>query len=482
MFGLDMVLINKVFYTGIAYCAAYLAIPAFFAEKTKSATSGISKDLGKLKGTDGFILGRGKNGVKKIQISYKYSKEGVCCIAPTGEGKTTALVEPQLLSDNFPKSSMVIHDTKGELYEHTAEYQRSIGRIPMQFEPLGEGKIKYNPLDFCENDTEIKQIANDILTNGSLATRLASGSGGMSGSDATWINMSVPLLTAALIHFKSLGIPYNNIPVAVRFLINTDAEVIEKTFGESSIDAVRENYNVFSMSIIKDKDGNVSDGGPLTSILTTLATNLTLFLNTDLEKNICSSDFTPKMLREKPIALYVKYDPMKANYLSPFIAVFYSQLLSKLMAYHTANTIPVEFILDEFQNLGKISNMVQVVSLCRYVDIPIMVFVQSLSRLYQIYGRDETASILNNLKTKCILPSLSDVDTMRYISELCGFTELQIQENNRVNKVKKKLFEYDEVRRIEDETCVIVAHNLKPLICKQYRYYDDGEMLLNRYM
>ena len=230
MFGLDMALINKAFYLGMAYCATYAAIPVFFNGKNKSATSGIAKDLGKLQGEDGFILGK-KNSRKRHQLSYKYSKEGVCCIAPTGEGKTAAECETQLLSNHFPKSSIVIHDTKGELYDHPADYQRKIGRIPMLFEPLGKkNKIRINPLDFCINNTEIRQMAVDILTNRTVAVRLASSSGGLSGGDATWINMSVPLLTASLIHYKSLGRPHNNIPAAVRFLINSDAEVIEDTF------------------------------------------------------------------------------------------------------------------------------------------------------------------------------------------------------------------------------------------------------------
>jgi type IV secretion system protein VirD4 len=173
------------------------------------------------------------------------------------------------------------------------------------------------------------------------------------------------------------------------------------------------------------------------SILSTLATNTTLFLDDAIAKTTTKSDFSFKMLREKPVSLYIKYNPMRSNYLSPFISVFYSQFLDKLMNCHFPGCMPVLFFLDEFQNLGKISNMVNVASLCRYADMPLILFVQSLSRMYDIYGMNETRSIINNLKTKLIFPSLSDLDTNRTVSELSGFTEVKKQKVTKVIQIKR---------------------------------------------
>ena len=88
---------------------------------------GGKKDMGRLTGTNGLILS------KKFQLTFKKTLEGVCVIAPTGEGKTTSIFLPNLLSDDLPKSSIIISDPKGELWNLTSKYQRSIGREPVLF-------------------------------------------------------------------------------------------------------------------------------------------------------------------------------------------------------------------------------------------------------------------------------------------------------------------------------------------------------------
>jgi type IV secretion system protein VirD4 len=459
--------IMRTFYAALGYIALDVALTTFLKGRGKKATSNFAKDLKQLKGTDGYIL------AKKQQLSYAKTKEGIIGIGPTGEGKSNS-VKDNLLSNKLPKSSFVINDLKGELWEQTSEYQRSIGRLPLLYEPLG-GKVQYNPLDFAENFSDVRQIATDVLTNGALAVRLNSSSGGgLSGSDATWINMAVPLLTASLLYHKDLGYPNDNISTAVKYLINNGPEQIVNDFSNSKNNQVKEQYNVFSMSIPAEET--------MGSILSTLATNTTLFLDDAIAKTTTKSDFSFKMLREKPVSLYIKYNPMRSNYLSPFISVFYSQFLDKLMNCHFPGCMPVLFFLDEFQNLGKISNMVNVASLCRYADMPLILFVQSLSRMYDIYGMNETRSIINNLKTKLIFPSLSDLDTNRTVSELSGFTEVKITEGNKSYTDKKKLLEHDEVRRLPSGKVLIIAHNLLPILADQLDWFLDDDMLLNRYI
>ena len=240
MNGLPMQDIMKAFYLAGGYCVATAAIKTYFNGKGKGATSSFAKDLKHLKGTDGFIL------AKKQQLSYKKTCEGICIVAPTGEGKSTALIYPNLLSNHFPKSSIIIHDAKGELYNDTKNYQESIGRKTILFEPLGR-KSHYNPLDFCNNLTEVRALASNILNNGSLALKLSSGS--TSGSnDATWINMCIPIFTSALLFVKDLHNSKSNIPGAIKLLINNDEDTITDIFSKSNNKDIKEQYNMFLAS------------------------------------------------------------------------------------------------------------------------------------------------------------------------------------------------------------------------------------------
>lgn len=423
-------------------------------KKVALATSKLGglKDMGKLLGNDGLILS------KEFQLNFKKVLEGVCCVAPTGEGKTTSITLPNLLSNDLPISSLVVADPKGEQYEICKDYQKSIGRAPILFEPLGNS-AKYNPLDHCKNFTEIRELATNLLQNGELAIQLATGK---SGGSSEWITMAIPLLTAALMENK-------NISEAVKFLINTPPLMLPETLGMSSNEDTIEQFNIFMSSASSPKT--------MSCIISTLLTSTQLFTDHDLINSTSKSDFSPTDLREKPIALFIKYDESKGNYLSPFLSVFYSQLINKIMY---KEGLPVLFLLDEFQNIGRLSNFAETVAVSRSKNIGFLVILQNLVKLYDIYGKNNTTTILNNLKTKCVLPSLSDYEAMTYISNLCDDKQYEgesITEGRKTHtQVVRKLFTPGEIRRIADDQILIVAHNKLPFLDAQNIYYSkNGE-------
>jgi len=426
-------------------------------KKNKLATSklGNKRDYKKLIGKNGLILS------KNFQLNFKKTLEGVSVVAPTGEGKTTSLFMPNLLSNDLPKSSLIIADPKGELYKTTSNYQQNIGRTPILFEPLGNN-AKYNPLEFCNSFTEVRELATNIIQNGGLALQMATG---RNGGSTEWENMTIPLFTAALLNSKSIS-------QAVKFLINTSPLEFPEILGNNENPDVREQFNIFMSSASSPKT--------MASITSTLLTNLQLFTDHNIIKTISTSTFIPEDFREKPTALYIKYDEVKSNYLAPFLSIFYTQLINKIMY---KEGLPVLFFLDEFQNIGRINNFEQIVAVCRSRKVGFLVCLQNLVKLYDIYGKNNATTILNNLKTKCILPSLTDLEALNYISNLCGDTEINTENTNGKNKsyskTTRKLFTLDEVRRIPDEKILIIAHNKLPLLNVQNTYYTQERYTKN---
>lgn len=436
----ELVLVQK--FLMLAMAIPLVEVGLTFKKNKKLATSkmGTIKEMGRLTGKDGCILS------KDFQLNFKKSLEGICVIAPTGEGKSTSITLPNLLSDDLPPCSIVIADPKGEQYEISAEYQRSIGREPILFEPLGN-HAKYNLLENCEGFTEVRELASNLIINGGT---------GKSGNE--WESMSIPLFTSALLNSK-------NISEALKLIINTSTGELRELLGENSNEDIAEQFKIFM----------ASSGSPKTmsSIMTTLLTNLQLFTDHKIINTTSKSDFKPTDLRKRPIALYIKYDVAKSNYLAPFLSVFYTQLINKIMY---AQGLPVLFILDEFQNIGKIKNFEEIVSVGRSEGLAFLVCIQNISKLYDVYGKNDTVTILNNLKTKCILPSLSDYEAMSYISNLCDDTEIDTRSitGDRVTngKTTRKLLSPGEIRRIEDDKVLIVAHNKNPFLDKQNIYYS----------
>ena len=432
-------------------CGVDLCLLAYKAlKKTKKlATSkmGGVKDMGRLIGIDGCVLS------KNFQLNFKKTLEGICVIAPTGEGKSTSITLPNLLSNSLPPCSIVIADPKGEQYGISAEYQRSIGREPILFEPLGN-YAKYNLLENCEGFTEIRELASNLIINGGS---------GKSGNE--WENMSIPLFTSALLNSS-------NISQALKLIINTPQLKLIEILGMNTNEDVKEQFKIFMASA----------GSPKTmaSIMSTLLTNLQLFTDHEIIRSTSKSDFKPIDLRNRPIALYIKYDVSKSKYLAPFLSVFYTQLIDKIMH---GKGLPVLFILDEFQNLGKINNFEETVSIGRSEGLAFLVCIQNISKVYEVYGKNNTTTILNNLKTKCVLPSLSDYDALQFLSNLCGETEIpteSISENKTSHsKTTRKLFTPDEIRRIEDDNILIIPHNKLPFLDNQNTYYTQKKYTEN---
>lgn len=86
-------------------------------------------------------------------------------------------------------------------------------------------------------------------------------------------------------------------------------------------------------------------------------------------------------------------------------------------------------------------------------------------------------SILNNCNNKIILPAISDINTLNWISELCGITEINIMQDNKNIKTKKQLFDISEVRRITTEKELIIIGNRQPILDDQNIYYKQFKYL-----
>lgn len=431
-------------------CGLIAGFKAYNENKNKLATSkyGNKRDLKRLLGDDGFIL------TKNYQLDFQNTLEHVLTLGPTGSKKTVGTYASNLLDDKFPTSSIVITDPSGELWDKTANYQKSIGRAPVRFSPLGNDAM-YDLLEQCKDDREVKKLAQNILINGDLTFRIDTGA---KLDGAEWMNMAQPLLTAALLYIKDKK---GTIGDAIELLIDNTEEELATVFL-SQKKSIQRQYKLFLLALESPKTAS--------SIKITLGTKAQLFFDETIDRNSRKTDFKASDLREKPIALYINYPEIEAGYLAPYLACFYTQFIDQLMRI---KGIPVIFFLEEMANIGHINNFSSIISVCRKRGMPFVCCLQSLTQLNQLYGEDNAMNILNNLKTKIILPGLSDLKALEYISKLCGNKEIMV--NN--SKTKKNLLDLDEVRRIEDDKAVIISQNKLPIIDDLNLYFKDNEYI-----
>lgn len=422
------------------------------------------KELKKILGNDGLQVS------KNIQLKEKYDLEGICLIGPTGAGKTTSLFLNNLLNNDI-RGSYIVTDPKGELFELTSGYQKKVcGRKVYKVDFTNtDYSERYNLLANCKNSEEVIQLASNLLLNGALSIELASGK---KAGGVEWIQMAEPLLAAALLYVKDLEKPFNTIEFALQLILNLNNEQLKGLIDKSkNIDAITQ-YDIFLMVGGADR----TEG----SIKITLASNMKLFTTRDVNKISIDTTFNIEDFRNEESILYVIYPERKSNYLAPFIAPFFSQVIDKLLDYFRKGCMPIHLLFEEMGNIGMLSNMSINAATIRSRNMSLTACLQGITQLQQVYGINNSKTILNNLKTKLVLPGVTDIDTINYISSLCGVKEINTKsinysvQNQSINnsKAKKKIFEDGELRTLEDNTVLIISNNKMPVIDELSLYYE----------
>ncbi len=100
---------------------------------------------------------------ENYRLSFEDSFKNLCLVAPTGSGKTTRFVIPNLLK---LEGSAVVTDPSGEIYERTSGHLQSRGfRIQVISPAHLDQSLRFNPLCRFRTQPELKQLANTLCQN-----------------------------------------------------------------------------------------------------------------------------------------------------------------------------------------------------------------------------------------------------------------------------------------------------------------------------
>ena len=165
-------------------------------------------------------------------------------------------------------------------------------------------------------------------------------------------------------------------------------------------------------------------------------------------------------------------------------SLFFSFLFIKLTRYADSRSdrrcdVPVNLILDEFNNVGRIggaedgSDFARSLSVIRSRAIYVMLAVQSLGQLQNRYSNNLWAEIVGNLDIQLMLGCTDDV-TAEHFSDRCGDMSVEVNTTMTVRRTiafaqvipqyrhtegqgRRKLLTPDEVLRLpSDEILCII--------------------------
>ncbi len=403
-------------------------------------------------------------------------------IGSTGSGKTTTFINPtiQILANTSAKSSMIMTDPKGELFQLHSRMLSEHGYKTMVLDLRDPySSFRWNPLeDIYDRYQEYLHTGDEIYRHTDRVSdyELTLHEPEEAYEEAeVWYEFEGAAYAdrkelIALIKTRRQKI-YDDLYEDLNDLISVlcpieskDDPVWEKgaksiilavAIGmledseEPALEMTREKYNFFNLSkaIGNSEDGYAElkkffAGRPKLSKAWTLSRQvmsapddtMNSYMSIALDKmslfndeGICAltsaTDIDPKAIAAEPTALFLKIPDEKDTRYSLaalFILSIYKALI-KLASSREDLSLPrnVYYLMDEFGNMPRIEKFEKMITVGRSRKIWFEMVVQSFAQLENVYGKNVAEIIKSNCGMKMFIGS-NDIETCEEFSKLCG--------------------------------------------------------------
>lgn len=342
----------------------------------------------------------------------------------TGTKKTRNFCIPSVYSIGASGESMIITDPKGEIYKNTSGFLANQGYDiqVLNFRDT-EYSIRWNPLEIPYNyyKNGAKDKAIEMITDFAIQLKAPV----HSDKDVYWENQAVDMFVglvlivfecekeASKVNLKSVQGLRMYLDVSGK---GSEQEVfwdLYNTFPENSV--IR--YKLGTLYSLRNTEKTFS------SIVSVFDGMMSMFLFNDrIMSMLSASDIDIRELGDRKTAVYIIIPDEKTTFhflVSVFVKQCYECLISS--AHKNSNgqiKIRMNFVLDEFSNFPKISDMPAMISAARSRNIRFILIVQSKQQLTSMYGGDA-----ETIKSNCrnwIFLACREIGLLDEISSLCG--------------------------------------------------------------
>ena len=390
----------------------------------------------------------------------------------SGAGKSASYVIPNALQ---LLGSYVFTDPKGELYDKTAGYFKSKGyEIKVLNLVRPQNSDGYNPLHHINNEIDVDIIANTIVK----------GQGEGKSSDPFWDDMSEMLLKALIYYLKSVRPKEEQSLASCSELVRT----ANSSGGDNLLTNLMNQLPMDHPARMYYKNIEMLPEKTFGSVLGTLQSKLGKFDSKEIAEVTSTDTIDFPEIGKKKTAVYVISSDTHTAY-DFLLTIFFSQMIQQLYNFADANggrlKMPAYFICDEFANIGKIPDFDKKISTSRSRGISFSVILQNLDQLEAVYEKSYE-TIMGNCDTHVFLGSNS-FKTVEYFSKALG--EKTITRDSRsINRDKqyhrqgvsdsdqvmaRPLMTPDELRRMDNDECIIYEKGIKPVRAKKYYYFES---------
>lgn len=425
----------------------------------------------------------------RIKHSFQKNKN-VAVIGDSGSGKTFTFVKPNLLQC---VGSIIVTDPKGLLVRETGTLLEKQGyKIKIFDLNTLENSDQFNVFNYIKREIDLDRVL-EAITEGTKKSN-------KQGEDF-WIQAEALLIRALLAFLWIDGKDNDYVPklsmIADMLRIATPPN--KKTPAPISLWFEEQNkkhpnnYAYRQWKLFEDSFERETRA----SVLAIAASRYSVFDHYDVSNMVSRDTMNIEKWIEEKTAVFITIPETNGAYnflASIFITTIMETLrgrIDKILSgeeklENGKNPLFIQFIIDEFANIGRIPNIDKALATFRSRNMSIIIILQALAQLKAMY-KDDWASMLNNCASLLFLGG-DEKETTKYLSERAGKQTINIRNHShsrgsRGNSTENKqtlardLMTPDEIGRLDGNQCLLFV--TKEYVYKDYKYNVYNHPLAN---
>ncbi len=440
----------------------------------------------------------------RMSLNTRQHRENlnVLVIGGSGSGKSRFYVKPNIMQLN---TSYVVTDPKGELLRSCGRLLKKAGYEIRVFNLIDMSHSNnYNPFNYIYdkdgniNKTYVMKMVNCLMKNTKQE--------GASGGDQFWDD-STKALTLAIAFYllekedakdvngNSLDRNFSTVMKMMRLAEISEQDENHRSPLDDMMDELRAE-NPHSMAVSFYADFKKAPAETAKSILISAAVRFAAFNLPEVADLTHTDNIHLDTLGDRKTALFIIIPSSDATF-NFLAAMMYTQLFDTL--YDTANfkyggrlPVHVRCLLDEFANVGTISDFDKLLATMRSMEISANIIIQNLAQLKKMY--DKSWEILTGNCDSLLFLGGQEASTLEAISKSLGKETIDVVSQNRTRSHKspstsennsilgRELMTTDELKVMKPNECVLIVRALYPFFChkfdiekhQNYKYLEDS--------
>ena len=331
----------------------------------------------------------------------------------SGSGKTMSISEPRLLETKT--SSIIAVVTKRRIVNKYIPLfeERGYEILELNFVDPDKSTCCYDPLQYVKSYSDITFLAKSIIKANKQKDN--------SNADPYWDEAAISLLSAEIAYImmtKENATFVDVLEVNDSLTLDDGSGTIQTSLDDNFDYIAAENPSCFAISCWRTfKQLPVKTAA---CVFSTLNSTIDTVFSPEIRKMIESEKKVNfEQMGNKRTILFVTTSAVNSA-LHSFVNMFYAQAFKQLFEYAEncpdgVLPVPVHVLCDDFAMGGEILNFPEFISIFREKGISVTLLLQSESQLNQMYGTDNSVTIINNCDTYIYLGGM-DLRTAQNVS------------------------------------------------------------------